>query len=98
MIAPGFAQVGLHASQAKELGAFLAQEPEPRASIQLQDPENADAHVEAAWNHAANRVMITMQPASSTRRAADGPPVVTLTMPEVLKMASFLNAGSPGPL
>jgi hypothetical protein len=98
VITPGFAQVGLDASQATELGAFLAQDPEPRASIELHDPENANAHIEAAWNHAATRMVITMQPTSSTRWAADGPPAVTLMMPEALRLASFLHAGSPGPL
>ena len=98
VIAPGFAQLGLDASQAAELGAFLAQDPERRASIELQDPENANAHIEAAWNHAATRLMITMQPASSTRWAAEGLPAVTLMMPEARRLASFLNAGSPGPL
>lgn len=98
MIAPGFAQVGIDASQAAELGGFLMRDPEPSASLKLNDPETGNAYIEAEWNHAASRTTITLQPATSTRPAAAAPPAVTLTTTEAATLASFLSAGSPGPV
>lgn len=61
-MSPAFAQTGLNAQQAQELGEFLALPPAPRAAIELQDPDNPDGRVSVQWNPSANHLTINVRP------------------------------------
>jgi hypothetical protein len=89
-----YVQVGLDAMQAEELGRFLSQKPDPNATLELEDHETAGDFITAAWNRSANRLTLTAKVAHWT---AD-PTTVLLMADDASSLASFLNAGSPGPL
>jgi hypothetical protein len=90
-----YGQVSLDAMQAAELGRFLAESPDPNAALELDDADIAGGCITVAWNPSANRLAITFKPARPWR--AD-PPTVVLMPDDVSSLASFLNAGSPGPV
>ena len=94
LMGPRVAQSGLTASQAVELGRYLADEPEPYSALELEYPEVADARVEAAWNPSGSHLSITLLPATPW---AGDPPQATLAKDEVSALARFLIAGSPSP-
>lgn len=89
-----YGQVSLDSMQAAGLGRFLAESPDPNAALELDDAD-AGGCITAAWNPSANRLAITFKPARPWR--AD-PPNVVLMADDVSRLASFLNAGSPGPV
>jgi hypothetical protein len=90
-----FSQTGLDADQAGRLATFLACGPQGDSGIQLRDPEIEGASVEAVWNPSGAHLTITLSPATPWDGAL---PWVRLTPDDVVKLARFLAAGSPGVL
>ncbi len=85
-----YAGMGLDADQVHELGRFLTDGPVPGAAIELQDPEDPDVRVGAAWNPAGAHLTFTLQPRPPWEGA---PPEAELTPRDVAKLGRFLTAG-----
>lgn len=85
----GYVQVGLNADEIRALADFLGDDDSERGT-ELQDPEDADARLQAAWNHRHDRLTFTIV----SRTPFDGdPPEIRLDRDDVAALASFLNAG-----